>query len=180
MLNVNQAGVTFKNACFTLDMPTYLYKKNDKFFPVDTGNCQISDISTCHSIALRNEMQYTCLYNFTNCCTKPVTCKTRYIYDTSAILIGSSLADIQVFAKEEMSHDKSISIIKPSKLGTKYIDWRDVSYVQIDHGILIEQPDYITNKIVSNSTNISLSFWFNFLHKAVNRLHLTNTTALVL
>ena len=101
LFELHQVGLSSNDICLMLDIPKYLYLKEQKYFPVDQNNCQISQgpISTCFSDILNNDFQDSCLKNFTSCPTRKVSCFTRYVYDTSGILIGSTKAKIQVFIK---------------------------------------------------------------------------------
>ena len=93
LFEVVQVGMKKANLCMILDLPKFVYKNNAQYFPIDQLNCKIKDsvISSCFTALLPSEHDSLCLnYNLSNCKAKATDCSTRYVYDNSGILIGSS------------------------------------------------------------------------------------------
>jgi hypothetical protein len=86
------------------------------------------------------------------------------VYDTSGILIGTAVQDIQVFEKWE--EKKSMKNFKPNKYGTKFIPWENVSYIQME-GLLVEEPTYRSTSIMYNSSISDLAAWDRQLNTSV-------------
>ena len=163
MFKTHQVGLVSKDQCLLIDMPEFMYLKNNLLFAVDTNNCEVSSspITSCFAEILKSYEPNECLRNLTSCPFIHTTCKTRYVYDSSGMLIGSSAdTDIQVFATSENALKKSLKIVKPTKLGTRFIPWQNVSYVQVEQ-ILVEKPAVITSFVNFNVTTSILEKWQN-------------------
>lgn len=152
LMELHQVGLMRNGSCFFLDVPDYIYIKNDDFFSVDKDyNCKISNkpITSCYAAVLPNIQNNRCINDFSECRLSPVQCEINYIYDESGILVGSTNSEIQVFLKQNKHTDHSLTLLQPSKVGTIFINWTYASHIQMND-MLVEEPNFISDFIISN------------------------------
>ena len=125
----------------------------------------VSDtVTTCYAEIFNNSEQTSCLTNLTTCDVLEGECTPKYVYDTSGILIGTAVQNIQVFEKKQ--DKKGMRILKPNKYGTRFIPWTGISYIQME-GLLVEEPSYISTNIIFNSSKLALDSWEKQLNASV-------------
>ena len=169
LFEVVQVGMKKKDVCMILDLPKYVYKRESKYFPIDELNCKIKNtpISACYTAILPNANHNLCLNagNLSSCEVKRAPfCQTRYVYDNSGILIGSSQEKVQIFSSDR--HSK-MAVLKPSEVGTIYVPWNAVAYVQIGDNLLIQKPEFVSSYL---ETQIDTSTWIQTVNKSVEML----------
>lgn len=137
--------------CFTLDLPSYVYLKKGNFYPLDSRNCPIKSLTTCLLPPLKQEMHDECLGNL-NCTLHEVTCRSRFTYDTSGLLVTTT-DTILAF-----NSNRSIQTVKTGDFGTAFLPWEHTKYVQIAKAS-IERPKTITYYSSNKFTIKSLNTW---------------------
>ena len=165
MFVARQVGIIRNQVCLLFEIPRLIYTINDKFYAVDETNCVVSDtVTTCYAEIFNNSEQTSCLTNLTTCDVLEGECTPKYVYDTSGILIGTAVQNIQVFEKKQ--DKKGMRILKPNKYGTRFIPWTGISYIQME-GLLVEEPSYISTNIIYNSSELALDAWEEQLNASV-------------
>jgi hypothetical protein len=170
LFKVVQVGMKKDDVCMMLDLPKYVYKREYKYFPIDELNCKIKDtpISACYTAILPNAHHNLCLNakNLSSCEVRAAQpCQTRYVYDNSGILIGSSQEKVQIFSSDR--HSK-MAVLKPSELGTIYVPWNSVAYVQIGDNLLIQKPEFVSSYL---EAQIDTSTWIQTVNESVKMLN---------
>ena len=139
-----------------------MYSKNAEYFPLDVVNCDLTHslLATCYVPQVKQNNK--CLQNFENCSPIQTTCKTQYSYDSAGILITTK-NNITAFQNEGLTGEKSIKNIPTTKLGTAFLPWKNVDYVQIGE-LFVEQPNLITSALTMHFENKLLSKWAQIMN----------------
>ena len=169
---IEQTGVVKNNVCLFLDLPEYMYKYKNEFFPLDK-NCHPGNaIITCFLPVLRESMHNTCLNNFTYCKPFQTPCKTTYSYDNSGILITTTET---LTAYQFETNKKSINVIPKSDVQTKFLSWHNTVNVQIGK-LFIEKPSLTASHLIQNFSRTNLNNWNRVLNLTFEKINAANTS----
>ena len=158
-----------------LDLPNYIYAIGKDFYPLDEGNCDLSNsFAICYNLPLlKQTLNNKCLTELQNCSLQQTICKTSYAYDSAGILITTN-EKITAFQDTERKAIKSIEV---SKFKTAFLSWTSNTMVQIGD-IFIQKPNLVSSHITpSYSTNITEQ-WKNFINVTSLKIITLNTTSL--
>ena len=169
---IEQTGIIKNNLCLFLDLPEYMYKYNNEFYPLDKNCKPGNSIITCFLPVLRESMHNTCLNSFTHCQPFQTVCKTIYSYDSSGILITTNET---ITAYQYQLNRKAIIIIQKTSVQTKFLSWHNTEYVQIGK-LFVEKPSLTATHLKQNFTKANLNDWNNILDLTSEKLNEHNTS----